>query len=148
MPTITLEEILLLAERPIHERGRELFSQGAVSQATRAAADVLQARVAGSSVHPYRIKIDLAAGEWRCTCPYDQGAVCKHVYAVALAGLETPAQFEQAAVKNNPALEKLLKALEQLSDEESWTLLETLERLKPALLNEYAFNIAQRDAGW
>ena len=147
MPTITLEEVLLAADRRIHERGRDLFSQGAVSKATRAA-DLLQARVAGSSVHPYRVSIDLAAGEWSCTCPYDLGAVCKHVYAVALAGLETPARFEQASAKNNPALEKLLKTLEQLSDEESWTLLEALERVKPEILEEYAFNIAQREAGW
>ncbi len=147
MPAITLEEVLLTADRRIHERGRELFSQGTVSQATRAA-DVLQARVAGSSVHPYRIRIDLTAGVWSCTCPYDQGAVCKHVYAVALAGLEAPRQFEQATVKNNSALETLLKALEQLSDEESWTLLEALERLRPEIIEEYAFNIAQRDNGW
>ena len=147
MSAITLEEVLLLAERRIPERGRELFAKGAVAQATRAA-DLLRARVAGSSVHPYRVTIDLAAGEWNCTCPYELGAVCKHVYAVALAGLEAPALFGKAAVKKNASLEKLLVAVEKLSDEESWTLLETLERLKPQILEEYAFNIAQRDAGW
>ena len=147
MPAITLEEVLLAADCRINERGRDLFSVNAVSKATRAA-DVLQARVAGSSAHPYRIRIDLAAGEWNCTCPYDQGTVCKHVYAVALAGLETPAQFEQVAVKNNPALEKLIKALGTFSDEESWALLEALERMKPEILEEYAFNIAQRETGW
>lgn len=147
MPAISLEEVLLAADRPIHERGRDLFSAGAVSKATRAT-DFLQARVAGSSVHPYRVTIDLAAGEWSCSCPYDQGAVCKHVYAVALAGLKTPSLFGERVIKENPALEKLLKALPKLSDEESWRLLETIERLKPEVLEEYAFNIAQRDAGW
>lgn len=103
MPAITLEEVLLAADHRIHERGRELFSKG---------------------------------------------AVCKHVYAVALAGLEAPEQFGKATVKKNSALEKLIVALETLSDEESWTLLEALERLKPEILEEYAFNIAQREAGW
>ena len=147
MPAMTLEEVLLAADRRIHERGRDLFSQGAVSKATRAA-DVLQARVAGSSAHPYRISIDLAAGEWTCTCPYDQGAVCKHVYAVALAGLKAPKLFGEKVIKENPAFEKLLKALPKLSDEECWTLLEALDDLKPEVLEEYAFNIAQREAGW
>ena len=147
MPTITLEEVLLSAERRIHERGRELFSAGAVSKATRAA-DLIQARVAGSSTHPYRVTIDLGAGQWSCTCPYDFGAVCKHVYAVALAGLETPGLFGTAALKRSATLEKLLVALPKLSDEESWALLEALERLKPEILEEYAFNIAQRESGW
>ncbi len=147
MPAITLEEVLLAADRRIHERGRDLFGANAVSKATRAA-DLLQARVAGSSAHPYRVSIDLAAGEWTCTCPYDQGAVCKHVYAVAFAGLNTPQRFSEVTVKKNPALEKLLGALPKLSDEETWTLLEALEDLKPEVLEEYAFNIAQREAGW
>jgi uncharacterized Zn finger protein len=147
MPAVTLEEMLLAADHRIHERGRELFSQGAVSKATRAG-EVFQARVAGSSVHPYRVRIDLAAGEWTCTCPYEHGAVCKHVYAVALAGLEAAELFGKAATKENPALEKLLNALEQLSDEETWSLLEAVERLKPRILEEYAFNIAQRDNSW
>lgn len=147
MSAITLEEVLLSTDRRIHERGRELLSAGAVIKATRGA-DVLQARVAGSSVHPYRVTIDLAAGEWSCTCPYKQGAVCKHVYAVALAGLEARELFVEVTVNDNPALKGLLKALETLGDEESWTLLEALERLKPDILEEYAFNIAQRDAGW
>ena len=147
MPAITLEEVLLTADRRIIERGRDLFSQGAVSKATRAA-DLLQARVAGRSVHPYRVSIDLAAGEWSCTCPYEHGAVCKHVYAVALAGLEASELFEKRVIKGNPALENSIKALEQLDEEETWALLEALERLKPELLGEYAFNIAQRDAGW
>ena len=147
MPAITLEEVLLAADRPIHERGRDLLSQSAVSKATRAA-DVLQARVAGSSAHPYRVTIDLAAGEWTCTCPYDQGAVCKHVYAVALAGLKVPGSFRERITTRSPTLEKLLGALPKLSDEECWTLLEALEDLKPEVLEEYAFNIAQRESGW
>ena len=147
MPAITLEEILLAADRRIHERGRELFGKGAVSGATRAA-DLLRARVAGSSAHPYRVTIDLGAGEWNCTCPYEHGAVCKHVYAVALAGLEARESFEEVAVAENPVLEQLLGALEMLSDEDGWALLEGFERFKPELLEEYAFNIAQRDNGW
>ena len=147
MPAITLEEVLLAADHRIHERGRELFSKGAVSKATRAT-DVLQARVAGNSVHPYRVAIDLGAGQLTCTCPFDHGAVCKHVYAVALAGLEASELFEKRVIKENSALENSIKALEQLDDEETWALLGVLERLKPEILEEYAFNIAQRDAGW
>jgi len=98
VPAITLEEVLLAADHRIHERERELLSKGAVSKATRAA-DVLQARVAGSSAHPYRVAIDLGAGQLTCTCPYEHGAVCKHVYAVALAGLEALEQFGKATVK-------------------------------------------------
>lgn len=147
MSAITLEEVLLAADGRIHERGRDLLSANAVSKATRAV-DLLRARVAGSSVHPYRVTIDLAAGEWSCTCPYERGAVCKHVYAVALAGLEAAELFGEAVTEENPAFKKLLNALEQLSDEESWALLEAFERFRPEVLEEYAFNVAQRDNGW
>ena len=148
MPAITLEDVLLAAtDGRIHERGRTLFSANAVTKGTRAG-NVLKARVAGSSAHPYRVSIDLDTSEWTCTCPYEFGAVCKHVFATALAGLEAPELFEKAVLKRNVALEKLLAALPKLSDDETWTLLETVERLKPEILEEYAFNIAQRDSGW
>ena len=92
--------------------------------------------------------INLGEGEWSCTCPHEHGEVCKHVYAMALAGLEASELFEKRVIKENSALENSIKALEQLDDEETWALLEVLERLKPEILEEYAFNIAQRDAGW
>jgi uncharacterized Zn finger protein len=148
MPAIHLEDVLLAAtDGRIHERGRELLGANAVVRGTRAG-NVLRARVAGSSAHPYRVTINLDVGEWTCTCPYEFGAVCKHVFAVTLAALETPEVFVDAPASQNPALEATLKAIATLNDDEVWTLLEALERSKPEIIDEYAFNIAQRDAGW
>jgi uncharacterized Zn finger protein len=148
MPAITLEDVLLAAtDGRIHERGRALLGANAVTKATRAG-NVLKARVAGSSAHPYRVTINLDAGEWTCSCPYEMGAVCKHVFAVALAGLEIPEVFVDVSPSHNPTLEAMLNVMASLSDDEVWTLLETLERLKPEIIEEYAFNLSQRDAGW
>jgi uncharacterized Zn finger protein len=148
MPAITLEDVLLAAtDGRIHERGRTLFSANAVTTGTRAGG-LLKARVAGSSAHPYRVTINLDAGEWACTCPYEHGAVCKHVFAVALAGLEAPELFVEVPTAENPALMATLNVMASLSDDEVWTLLEAIERSKPEILEEYAFNLSQRDAGW
>ena len=148
MPAITLEDVLLAAtDGRIHERGRALFAANAVTKATRAGS-VLKARVAGSSAHPYRVSIDLGVGQWSCTCPYEHGAVCKHVFAVALAALEAPELFVETPTSENTALEATLKAIAALNDDEVWILLEEIERLKPELLEEYAFNLSQRDTGW
>jgi uncharacterized Zn finger protein len=148
MPAITLEDVLLAAtDGYIHERGRALFAANAVTTGTRAGG-LLKARVAGSSAHPYRVSINLDAGEWTCTCPYELGPVCKHVFAVALAGLEASELFVDTPTSENPALKTTLNAMTVLSGDEFWTLLEEIERLKPELLQEYAFNLSQRDAGW
>jgi uncharacterized Zn finger protein len=148
MPAMTLEDVLLAAtDGRIHERGRALFSANAVTKGTRGGG-LVKARVAGSSAHPYRVTINLDAGEWTCTCPYEHGAVCKHVFAVALAALEAPEAFVDALSSENPAFKATLKVIAALSDDEVWMLLETLERLKPEILEEYAFNLSQRDTGW
>ena len=142
-----LEEILLQADVRVHERGRELFQTGAVERGERSEVTVT-ARVKGSASYPYRVSINLEADSWNCTCPYDLGAVCKHVYAVVLAALETPERFTARRTTNSPALRLMLEQLPQLEESELWTLLEALEQHDQETLAEYAANLERRERDW
>jgi uncharacterized Zn finger protein len=145
---LDLAEILVQADGRVQGRGRDLLTDNAITKAERDG-NVLHARVEGSAPHPYRVTIDLERGEWSCTCPYDFGDVCKHVFAVALAGLETPELFRTARKKRKSSgLPALLEQLEGLSEEDVLKLLETLEQLHPEVLEEFSYNLQQRNDGW
>lgn len=69
----------------VWQRGEDLCSEGAVHLLTKQenewSADVLGSRW-------YHVSINVENGSvasWNCNCPYDHGAVCKHVVALALA---------------------------------------------------------------
>jgi uncharacterized Zn finger protein len=147
MPALRLEELLLMAHPKIPERGRDLFLNNEVSK-TRREGTTLTARVQGSSSYPYRVTIDLEAGAWSCTCPYEQGAVCKHVYATALAGLETPELFQETSRRTTSALQMTMNAVAQLEENDLYALLEAVAELHPEIAAEFAANLERRNGGW
>jgi hypothetical protein len=76
-----------LANDNSYQRGRAYYDDGAVRQLRRDA-DTFHATVRGSS--SYRVQLRLAAAglEFRCSCPYEFGGICKHAVALGLAVLD------------------------------------------------------------
>jgi uncharacterized Zn finger protein len=144
---LTLEEILLTAHQKIPERGRELFLTGGVLSGTRDATG-FTARVQGSSSYPYRVQVNLERETWTCTCPYEHGAVCKHVYAAVLAALEASEVFTEALSRDDAALKTALEAVAKLEAEDVYALLEALDELQPEIVAEFAANVERRDRDW
>ncbi len=140
---LELETLLDLADEKVLARGKELFLQGAILEAAKGR-NRLQAKVKGSAPYPYRVEISFGKGDWTCTCPYAWGsAVCKHVVAVAYAGLEAPEIFARKKLgKSSPVnLEPLL----ELSDDELFRLLQQLKAERPELILEFAYNMVQQE---
>lgn len=139
---LELETLLDLADEKVLARGKELFLEGAILEAAKGR-NRLQAKVEGSMPFPYRVEINFSKGEWTCTCPYQWGAVCKHVVAVAYAALEAPEIFAKKKLgKSNPLnLEPLL----ELSDDELFRLLQQLRAERPELIYEFAYGVVQQE---
>ncbi len=138
---LELQSLLELADEKVWERGKELFLEGAVLEAAQNRGR-LQARVEGSAPFPYRVEINLSKGEWRCSCPYAWGPVCKHVVAVAFAALEAPEIF--ARKKLGRSVPVNLQPMLELSDDELLRFLWQLSEERPELLHEFAYNLIQR----
>ncbi|MCB0555160.1 MAG: SWIM zinc finger family protein, partial [Phaeodactylibacter sp.] len=71
-------------------RGRAYFNERTVERLEETTKGQWEAVVAGSE--DYEVEITLAGKQvkaWSCDCPYDGGAVCKHVVAVLYALRET-----------------------------------------------------------
>lgn len=68
-------------------RGEDYYQGGAVTDMVQRG-DTLSAQVEGSDVKPYRIDIQVDAGDIQsahCTCPYIYEGWCKHIVAEAFA---------------------------------------------------------------
>ncbi|MCB1639408.1 MAG: SWIM zinc finger family protein, partial [Thiothrix sp.] len=103
----------------IMERGRDYANNGLVNNLEETETDFWQAWVEGSDT--YDVEIGLQGRQithYSCTCPYDQGPVCKHVAATLLL----IARQENSPANSAPKQKKLSKAA-QLS-----CILEQLER--------------------
>src|SRR4051794_40543064 len=113
-----------LADPVVFARGRDYLRQGAVTSLARSE-DRITARVLGSEVEPYRVRVRFSPSgieETDCTCPYEWGGVCKHVVAVLLACMEQPEAVEQtpplAARLSRLGEEELRALLLELADED------------------------------
>jgi uncharacterized Zn finger protein len=138
---LELTSLLALADERVLTQGKERFMSGAVIEAARSRGRI-QARVAGSAPFPYRVEINLTRGEWRCSCPYAWGPVCKHVAAVAFAALEAPEIFIRRKLGRSVPLN--MQPLRELSDDELLRFLWQLSEERPELLHEFAYNLLQR----
>jgi len=139
---LQLESLLELADPKVVARGEALFRDGAIVEAARDR-NRLQAKVAGSAPFPYRVEINFGKGQWSCSCPYDWGPVCKHVIAVAYAGLEAPEVFSQKKLGKTSPLD--LKPLLELSDDQLFRFLQQLEAERPELMYEFAYSLVQQE---
>ena len=68
----------------ILQRGREYFSQGAVTHLAETI-EGWTAEVEGQKTYHVSITGKVEPNEWFCDCPHDRGPVCKHVAAVFYA---------------------------------------------------------------
>ncbi len=94
---ITSEQIRQRATAKSFTGGESYLRSGAVYDKVRRE-NQLAARCRGSSGGPYRVQaLFNAQGNLQttsCSCPYDYGGDCKHIVAVLLAYIDSPAAFE------------------------------------------------------
>ncbi|HEY9658533.1 MAG TPA: SWIM zinc finger family protein, partial [Allocoleopsis sp.] len=89
-------------------RGEDYYTSGAVFDLCQRG-NLLQARIEGSEVTPYRVDIGFDAGgitQALCTCPYNFEGWCKHIVATLLTAVRQPQTIEA-----RPTLEQLLDRL-------------------------------------
>ncbi|MBK8931327.1 MAG: SWIM zinc finger family protein [Chloroflexi bacterium] len=73
-------------------RGQHYFRDGSVSDMARRG-NLITAFVQGNDYEPYRVQVTLAdfgIAETSCTCPYEQGGICKHIVATLLTAIHQP----------------------------------------------------------
>ena len=87
-------------------------------------------RAIGEGSRSYHVGITITADGglgWACSCPYDQGPLCKHVaaalYALEAAGSGVPAKKTKPRKKRKTRADKGREALGSLSGEELHDLL-------------------------
>jgi uncharacterized Zn finger protein len=111
IPGLSEASILAKSSNESFSRGRAYYERGSAgSLALRG--DTLQGEVEGSQYTPYQVRVTFDAGgitAASCSCPYTFGGWCKHIVAVLLACLHTP-----AAVEARPPLDALLADLDRV----------------------------------
>ena len=96
-PTITEAAIRTLARPQSYDRGEDYYEQGAVRDIT-CRGNRLRASVEGSQYEPYQVQIEVdetGIVDTTCSCPYDQGGICKHRVAVLLTYSRNPDEVSQ-----------------------------------------------------
>ncbi len=100
----------------IVERGYEYFLDDLVEGPSHVREGVWTAMVYGSESYRVEIYTDLqnnrSIRDWRCSCPYDYGPVCKHVVAVlyAMTGQKQP-EPKSPNRKKKPALKDNIREI-------------------------------------
>ena len=125
-PQISAFDIQARVGAQSFQRGRDYADSGRII-ATRRQDSTLQALCLGSQPVPYRLNATITADgtvtEADCTCPVGDGGYCKHVAALLLTWLKSPAGFTEAL--------DLETALAEKSKEELIDLLMTVSSGNP-----------------
>lgn len=80
---IPLNEFEQLIDEKILKRGLSYFKEGAISDFTEISVGEYEALVSGMEEYTVQLEINNnTITEHNCDCPYDMGAVCKHIVAV------------------------------------------------------------------
>ncbi|MBQ9641920.1 MAG: SWIM zinc finger family protein [Bacteroidaceae bacterium] len=83
---ITLDNFENYVPQKILYRGEEYYESGAVTKLEEAGDGIWNAEVEGTDTYEVGVEVDEDGSiSWDCDCPYDGGAMCKHVVAVLLA---------------------------------------------------------------
>ena len=129
-PSLTKDDIRAHTAGGSFERGQQYLADGAVQSLDQTGPHTLKARVHGSNIHPYVVRIEFDADDVtavECTCPYHGGSWCKHIVAVLLNVLERDSRStsEPAAVAD---------VVSDLDRAQLVALLERLAEQHPSLL--------------
>ncbi|MEJ7617947.1 MAG: SWIM zinc finger family protein [Pyrinomonadaceae bacterium] len=140
LPQLSEAHIRKLASGPSFERGQAYYDDGAILEPVRQEME-LRAECAGSAYEPYQVSATLAKGgitKTSCTCPYDQGGICKHMIALLLAYVHEPQSFRD--------IPPLTAMLAERSKEELIGLIGEMIKQKPELLSIVELSAAARQA--
>lgn len=91
LPPLTEADIREHTAGGSYERGQQYLADGAVRSLEQTGEHTLRATVQGGDVHPYLVSIqfdDERITKVRCSCPYHEGAWCKHIVATLLKALQ------------------------------------------------------------
>jgi uncharacterized Zn finger protein len=130
-------DVQALASAKSFERGRGYFRDGSVSDMARRG-NLITAFVQGNDYEPYRVQVTLAdfgIAETSCTCPYEQGGICKHIVATLLAAIHQP-----ETITEKPPIATLLA---DLTAEQLRQILLAVAEMGP----EFA-DAVEREAAW
>ena len=103
---LTAKHVQKLADPSSYSRGERYHKRGMIFRPVRRG-ETLAASCRGSSGGPYEVRLTLSADDpakivdWSCSCPL--GIFCKHLVALALTWIESPAKFEE-----KPSVDELL----------------------------------------
>jgi hypothetical protein len=137
----------------ILKRGERLWQIGAVTSFDVTQGGRINARVEGTD--DYEVTIQFQAEEvndFNCTCPYDDGPVCKHVVAVLLAyTLPADEQLSAAPKKKPKAKKKTLKpqfkaVLKETSDDDLRAFVEGYAKSNQTFKNAFLSRFMKVDA--
>ena len=154
LPTLTQDDILRWAGEASLAKGQAYFRRGSILHARRQG-NRLTASCLGSSAPSYRLEVVLSnhsesCGNSRgycrsilraeCSCPVGSGGRCKHIAALLLAWVETPASFQE--------VDDLGKRLSRYSKKELVALVRRLIEHDPGLEMLLEFSLpGDRQAG-
>ena len=141
MPVFTLDNFEELTDDTILTRGSRYYKQGKVIDLLETETGY-EASVAGTNEYQVEVEI-LENNEVRlsCSCPYDQGPICKHQVAVLIAinkGTHQPKSRKRAKPgdrTNSPTVNKQTK-LDKLISQAKQAICKMSEQQK----DEYIFN--------
>ncbi|MDQ3254115.1 MAG: SWIM zinc finger family protein [Acidobacteriota bacterium] len=122
------------------ERGQGYYQDGAILEPVRQEME-LRAECAGSAYEPYQVSATLTKGgiaETSCTCPYDQGGICKHIIALLLTYVHEPQSFR--------VILPLTAMLAERSKEELIGLIGEMIKREPELLSVVELSAATQQA--
>ncbi len=138
LPRITTSQIRALATPQSFERGERYYQNGAISQPTRQGLH-LWADCEGTELYQPTATLESTRIETSsCTCPYDQGGICKHQVALLLTYAQVPDSFQVI-----PPLKDLLKSH---SRDDLVQLIEQMLRQAPDLLAIVEMSVASGQA--
>ena len=113
---IPLNEFEQLIDEKILKRGLSYFKGGAITDFSEIPSGEYEAIVSGTEEYTVQIKIrNNIITEHNCDCPYDMGAVCKHVVAAIIYLQQDELELNQSSI-TSPKKNKTKSVSQQVQE--------------------------------
>ena len=110
---IPLNEFEHLIDESILKRGLDYFKGGAITDFSEFSNGEFEAIVSGSEEYTVLLKVkNNTITEHNCDCPYDMGAICKHIVAVIFHLQQDKLELNQSS-RNSPQKKNKTKSINQ-----------------------------------